>query len=218
MDFSERLRALRNKENLTVTQLANIVNKSEGAVRMWETGRSFPGIDTLVELSRYFNCTTDYLLGVSNVQNKDEAKKVLKFERELQEKYAYLTPKLKAEFANIADNIVLLMAYAQSANIDIDDALFPFYRSIVNRMTLYFLEYNIRQNPKFDEIDYEDTREEFALLFRSFKNDMNIFIEKLYPPRLVENVLPDNKKYDGVKQTILSMVFKNLDNDNAEET
>lgn len=72
MEFKDRLRFLREEKELSAAQLAGEFGKSEGAIRMWETGKSKPDADTLIALSKYFNCTTDYLLGLSNNKNEDE--------------------------------------------------------------------------------------------------------------------------------------------------
>ena len=64
MEFKDRIKALRNEKNLTQTQLASYLDKGESAVRMWEIARSKPDVDTLIKLSQYFECSTDYLLGL----------------------------------------------------------------------------------------------------------------------------------------------------------
>lgn len=72
MEFKDRLRSLREEHGLSATQLAGQFSKSEGAIRMWETGRSKPDADTLIRLARYFNCTIDYLVGVDEYKNREE--------------------------------------------------------------------------------------------------------------------------------------------------
>lgn len=83
MEFKERLRALREKNSLSATQLAGTFDKSEGAVRMWETGRSLPDASTLIKLAQYFNCTTDYLLGLSDIKNQEQMEKARNLESNL---------------------------------------------------------------------------------------------------------------------------------------
>lgn len=78
MEFSERLRALREDKKMSAAQLAGAFNKSEGAVRMWETGRSKPDADTLIKLAEFFGCTTDYLLGVSAHKSVSEGQQLEK--------------------------------------------------------------------------------------------------------------------------------------------
>lgn len=71
MDISKRIRELRQEKGMTVTELASAMGKSEGAVRMWETGKSKPDIDTIINLTKYFNVSSDYLLGIANVRNPE---------------------------------------------------------------------------------------------------------------------------------------------------
>jgi transcriptional regulator with XRE-family HTH domain len=76
MEFKDRLRALREDKPKSAAQLAGLFEKSEGAVRMWETGRSKPDVDTLVRLAEYFECSTDYLLGLSDFKNEKKLETV----------------------------------------------------------------------------------------------------------------------------------------------
>lgn len=71
MEFKDRLRHLREEKQLSAAQLAGEFEKSEGAIRMWETGKSKPDADTLIKLSKYFDCTVDYLLGLSDFKNQE---------------------------------------------------------------------------------------------------------------------------------------------------
>jgi DNA-binding XRE family transcriptional regulator len=87
MDFSERVKVLRESNNLTHSQVAATLRKSEGAVRSWEMKRSKPDVDTLIKLAEYFKCSTAYLVGVDDDRNEDEKKsargKISEFEKNL---------------------------------------------------------------------------------------------------------------------------------------
>ena len=72
MEFKDRIKGLRAEKGMTTTTLAAEFGKSDTALRMWETGRSKPDADTLVKLAKYFNCTTDYLLGLSEHPNEEK--------------------------------------------------------------------------------------------------------------------------------------------------
>lgn len=76
MEFKERIKDARLERGLTQTQLASHLEKGESAVRMWEIGRSKPDADTLIKLARFFDCTTDYLLGLSDDKNAAQTNKV----------------------------------------------------------------------------------------------------------------------------------------------
>ena len=60
--FSERLKKLRKENKLTQNDIADIFNVSFTTVSSWELDKSRPSYETLVELAKYFNVTTDYLL------------------------------------------------------------------------------------------------------------------------------------------------------------
>lgn len=62
MQIGEKIKHYRIKQKLTQEQLANKLFVSRKTISSWETGRSLPGISTLVELSSIFNISTDELL------------------------------------------------------------------------------------------------------------------------------------------------------------
>lgn len=78
-DFKTRIKELREgngKKALSHSQLASLFDKSEGAVRAWESGRNKPDADTLVCIAKYFNVSVDYLLGNSEYK-KPENKSII---------------------------------------------------------------------------------------------------------------------------------------------
>lgn len=64
--FSDRLKDLRGKMNLTQADLAKKLSLTRASVNAWEMGLSAPSTPFIVELSRLFNVSTDYLLGLDD--------------------------------------------------------------------------------------------------------------------------------------------------------
>jgi len=62
MEFYEKLQELRKSRGLTQEELAEALYVSRTAVSKWESGRGYPSIDSLKELSSYFSVTIDDLL------------------------------------------------------------------------------------------------------------------------------------------------------------
>lgn len=62
MEFHEKLQELRKSRGLTQEELAEALFVSRTAVSKWESGRGYPSIDSLKEISRYFSVTIDDLL------------------------------------------------------------------------------------------------------------------------------------------------------------
>lgn len=64
--FSERLKGLREEQNLSYRQLAKNTGFSAPAIIRWENNIQIPNIQTLVVFAKYFNVSTDFLLGLEN--------------------------------------------------------------------------------------------------------------------------------------------------------
>ncbi len=62
MEFGEKLQELRKNRGLTQEELAEALYVSRTAVSKWESGRGYPSIDSLKEISRYFSVSIDELL------------------------------------------------------------------------------------------------------------------------------------------------------------
>ena len=62
MEFHEKLLELRKSRGLTQEELAEALYVSRTAVSKWESGRGYPGIDSLKEISRFFSVTIDELI------------------------------------------------------------------------------------------------------------------------------------------------------------
>ena len=62
MEFSEKLIELRKSRGLTQEELAEALYVSRTAVSKWESGRGYPSIDSLKQISAYFSVSIDSLL------------------------------------------------------------------------------------------------------------------------------------------------------------
>lgn len=62
MDFNEKLQRLRLQRGLTQEELAAQLFVSRAAVSKWESGRGYPGIDSLKAISKLFAVSIDDLL------------------------------------------------------------------------------------------------------------------------------------------------------------
>jgi transcriptional regulator with XRE-family HTH domain len=62
MEFNEKLQELRKSRSLTQEELAEALFVSRAAISKWESGRGYPSIDSLKEISRFFSVTIDDLI------------------------------------------------------------------------------------------------------------------------------------------------------------
>ena len=62
MEFHEKLQELRKGRGITQEELAEALYVSRTAISKWESGRGYPNIDSLKEISKYFSVSIDDLL------------------------------------------------------------------------------------------------------------------------------------------------------------
>jgi len=66
VDFGLCLKKLRQSKNLTQLQLAKRLNISKSMISAYENDIRLPSYDVLIKLSRIFNVSTDFLLGINS--------------------------------------------------------------------------------------------------------------------------------------------------------
>lgn len=63
---ADKIKSLRESNNLTQTQLAKKLGITRSSVNAWEMGISVPSTQYIVDLAKYFKVSTDYILGVNS--------------------------------------------------------------------------------------------------------------------------------------------------------
>ena len=82
MEFCEKLQELRKSRSMTQEELAESLYVSRTAISKWESGRGYPSIDSLKEISRFFSVTIDDLISsdeMITVAKNDEKEFVSKY-------------------------------------------------------------------------------------------------------------------------------------------
>jgi len=96
--IGQNIKKFRTKSNITQEKLADYLNVSYQAVSKWERGEAYPDITFLPALARFFNTTTDELLGVDNEKYEAEIKAFLdEYNRLKNEGYQHESRKLSRE-------------------------------------------------------------------------------------------------------------------------
>jgi transcriptional regulator with XRE-family HTH domain len=62
MNLSEKIKKLRSENNLTQEQLAGKLQVSRSTISSWETGRSFPDLEMIIDICDSFHVSLDFLL------------------------------------------------------------------------------------------------------------------------------------------------------------
>ena len=64
----QHIRDLRHDANLSQDDMAKILNCTQAAYSYYETGRRDIPTETLIQLAKYHQCSTDYLLDLTNTK------------------------------------------------------------------------------------------------------------------------------------------------------
>lgn len=89
MEFFDKLIQLRKERNWSQEDLAEKLNVSRQAISRWENGTAYPDAQNILQISKLFNVTTDYLL--NDDYEKDEDIPVVK--TVIKEKESLITKK-----------------------------------------------------------------------------------------------------------------------------
>ncbi len=66
MDYRTRMRNIREDRDLTQAQLGQVLNKSQQGYNHIEAGRAELKIDDLIKLCKFYNISSDYLIGLTD--------------------------------------------------------------------------------------------------------------------------------------------------------
>lgn len=102
----DNLRKLRESKNITQVKLSTDLEVSQELISRYELGSSFPQPNMLIKLANYFNCSVDYLLGITDIptpikylsSNNENVKSA-----ELYSKYNSLSKENKKYFDNFLE-------------------------------------------------------------------------------------------------------------------
>ena len=65
--FVRRLKELRKENGLTIVQLEKATGICKSSISEWENGQSVPNALAIITLAKFFEVTSDYLLGLSDI-------------------------------------------------------------------------------------------------------------------------------------------------------
>ena len=100
--FSKKIRNLRENKGINQEKLGKMLGLSASTVGMYEQGRRQPDNETLIKIAEFFDVSTDYLLGITEVKNynKPYAENI---DKELFVKLSSLNKKEKEKMLKIID-------------------------------------------------------------------------------------------------------------------
>lgn len=64
MTIGDIIKQLRIEKGLTQTELATMLFTSQDTISLWERNKSLPDVESVIELTKIFNVSADYILGI----------------------------------------------------------------------------------------------------------------------------------------------------------
>lgn len=68
--YNERLKDLREDNDLTQKEIADVIQVRYNVYQRYEYGERLLPIDKLIKLAKYYNVSTDYILGLTNIPDR----------------------------------------------------------------------------------------------------------------------------------------------------
>ena len=117
--FPSALRELMDAKRTTQNELADYLDKSRQAISYYCDGSSSPDWETIVRIAEFFDVSTDYLLGISDIKSRDVTIHSIVNGTGISENVAIsLTELHKQDHENIS---ALLKVFLQKDDNSIDD-------------------------------------------------------------------------------------------------
>ncbi|MBQ8579211.1 MAG: helix-turn-helix transcriptional regulator [Oscillospiraceae bacterium] len=69
MNYSERIRALREDHDKTQSEIAQLLNVGQRTYCDYELGKTRIPVDSLIVLAKFYNVSMDYICGISDIRH-----------------------------------------------------------------------------------------------------------------------------------------------------
>ncbi len=64
MSIGQTIKELRKEKNLSQTELESLLFTSQDTISLWERGKSYPDVLSLIKMTEIFGVSSDYILGI----------------------------------------------------------------------------------------------------------------------------------------------------------
>lgn len=110
MRLSEKILELRKTSGFSQEQLAEKLDITRQSISKWESGESLPEIERLIELSRVFNVTVDYLVNESTGYETEIARGIPSAEEINRENASIINPGKGGKALSIFQYVLIVLA------------------------------------------------------------------------------------------------------------
>lgn len=112
----KNLRKARKDNGLSMKELGERIGAAESTISLYETGKRQPDNDTIIKLSKTLDCTTDYLLGLSENKKMPADEIVNEHKQKIIDYLSDLTPEEFVHVQHFVSSLRALNKDSQSHN------------------------------------------------------------------------------------------------------
>lgn len=113
--LKDKIKELRKKCGKTQAQLGDCLGVTQQAIERWENGRTEPNASMLIQISKFFGVTVDYLLDVPdeslNIDRSNAMDMMIKM-------YQKLNPEERQVINRYIDSIIDAMGYVKKSDLE----------------------------------------------------------------------------------------------------
>ena len=112
--LKDKIKELRRKSGKTQSQLGDCLGVTQQAIERWENGRTEPNASMLIQISKFFGVTVDYLLDVPdeslNIDRNSAMDTMIKM-------YKNLSLEERQVINRYIDSVIDSMGYVKKTNV-----------------------------------------------------------------------------------------------------
>ena len=206
--FGEILAELRQDRGLTQRDLAKLFFVTPGTISNYEKGRHLPDAERLIKIADYFECSTDYLLGLNEHPNFKEQEAYDEDLLRLSKSLCALPLVLKDAWLDTFTAMAECIQTGLSKDIQVNFEMVSLYTTIIQLMNLCFDTVDKQKDGNYTEQDIITANNKLRSYLRILIGEINDLDDMCY-----EHINPSkncNKNDVNEEVMILQKKFEQL--------
>lgn len=213
---NERIKELRTEKNLTQKTFAEMLFCNRQKIADWERGKSCPSTEDLINISKIFNISTDYLLGLTETRTTDMEIKDICELTGLSERAVRIL-NCKSSYYDESIKIINFLIEESDACGDIENGVFTKRNLIDSMYNYFFYDYGSCNNSDNDLFvtslghiftsfeQYEEKRKDVLkdwentdlLEMKVSRISKNEILDNVYINRIIEQLKITKERFKG---------------------
>lgn len=204
--FGNRIKALRERRGIKQGQFADDIGITRQSMSNYESGKHSPDIDVIIKIADYFECSADYLLGLSEHPNFKEQEQYDEDLTRLSKSLFALPLLLKEKWLDSFIATAECIQTGLSKDISVNYEMTFFYTTIMQLMNLCFDTVDKQKGGTYTEQDIRTANDKLHSYLRMIRDEINSLDDMCY-----QYINPPKKSDDNVIDEEMTALQKNFE-------